>query len=108
MRLTQTEIPLILMAAIFGSGAVSCALDEAENEGQTSAVTGGTGLRGEYFDNRDFTALKLTRVDPSINFAWGTGSPAPAVGADTFSVRWTGRVSPRYSETYRFYTTSDD
>lgn len=30
------------------------------------------------------------------------------MGADTFSVRWVGQVRPRYSETYTFYTQSDD
>jgi beta-glucanase (GH16 family) len=114
MRLTQTKISLMLVAAIIGSGAASCAIDEAEDEAEVvygegePGLTGGTGLRGEYFDNRDFSASKLTRVDPTVNFNWGTGSPNPAISSDTFSVRWTGRVSPRYSETYRFYTTSDD
>jgi beta-glucanase (GH16 family) len=109
MLLTQTKISRTLLAAILGSGAASCG-DQAEVAvGEVEiALTGGTGLRGEYFDNRDFTAPKLTRVDPTVNFNWGTGSPDPSIGADTFSVRWTGRVSPRYSETYRFYTTSDD
>ena len=30
------------------------------------------------------------------------------MGADTFSVRWTGRIIPRTSELYTFYTQSDD
>ena len=68
----------------------------------------GSGLTGQYFDNRDFTNLALTRVDAVVNFDWGSGTPASALGADTFSVRWTGRVLPRYSETYTFYTTTDD
>ena len=41
-------------------------------------------------------------------FDWGTGSPGGGVPSDNFSVRWTGKVTPRYSGTYRFYTTSDD
>jgi len=68
----------------------------------------GTGLKGEYFDNQDLTGLKLTRIDPTVNFDWGQGSPDPAIGPDTFSVRWTGQVQPKYSETYTFYTISDD
>jgi hypothetical protein len=68
----------------------------------------GTGLTGEYYDNSDFTNLKLTRVDPSINFSWGSSSPDPSIGPDTFSVRWTGQVQPRYSEIYTFYTKTDD
>lgn len=68
----------------------------------------GTGLTGQYYDNMDFTTLKLTRTDATINFDWGSGSPNSAIGADTFSVRWTGQVQPRYSQTYTFYTNSDD
>src|SRR6185436_19575566 len=38
----------------------------------------------------------------------GNGSPDPSIGANTFSVRWTGQVQPRFSETYTFRITSDD
>jgi len=68
----------------------------------------GTGLNGDYYDNIDFTAYVLTRTDATVNFDWGSGSPDPSIGADQFSVRWTGFVEPLYSETYTFYTTSDD
>ncbi|HUW83262.1 MAG TPA: Calx-beta domain-containing protein, partial [Phycisphaerae bacterium] len=73
-----------------------------------STVGNGTGLTGEYYDNIDFTALTLTRVDATVNFNWGSGSPDPSMGADTFSIRWTGQVQPLYSETYTFYTNTDD
>jgi len=68
----------------------------------------GTGLTGDYYDNMDFTALALTRTDATVNFDFGSGSPDPLVGVDTFSVRWRGQVQPRFSETYTFYTTADD
>jgi glucose/arabinose dehydrogenase len=68
----------------------------------------GTGLKAEYYDNIDFTNLKLTRTDPTVNFDWGNGSPDPLIAADTFSVRWSGRVEAKYNETYTFYTTTDD
>ncbi|ODG99831.1 hypothetical protein A4S05_36215 [Nostoc sp. KVJ20] len=71
-------------------------------------VGNGNGLKGEYYDNIDFTNLKQTRTDATVNFNWGNGSPDPSVGADTFSVRWTGQVEAKYSETYNFYTTTDD
>jgi len=78
----------------------------------TSASTGqtgnGTGLKGEYFDNMDFTALRVTRTDAMVNFSWVDGSPDPSIGPDTFSVRWTGQVQAPYSQTYTFYTVSDD
>ena len=68
----------------------------------------GSGLLVEYFDNSDFTGPRMTRVDAAINFDWGNGQPDPGLDADTFSVRWTGKVQAQFSETYTFYTTSDD
>ena len=68
----------------------------------------GTGIKGEYWDNQDFTGALLTRVDPTIFFDWGQASPDPSMGANTFSVRWTGQVQAQFSETYTFTTTSDD
>ena len=66
------------------------------------------GLRSQYYDNSNLTSLKLIRSDPNINFSWGTGTPDASIGADTFSVRWTGKLRPRFSEMYTFYTTTDD
>ena len=50
----------------------------------------------------------MTRVDPVVAFDWGGGSPDPAIGPDTFSVRWTGQVQPQFSETYSFTCLTDD
>lgn len=66
------------------------------------------GLLGTYYDNADLTGTSVTRVDPTVAFRWGTAAPAPGIGADTFSVRWTGSVVPRHTQTYTFSTTSDD
>jgi hypothetical protein len=68
----------------------------------------GTGLRGEYFDNVDFTGLKVVRIDPVVNFNWGSGSPDPLIHPETFSVRWTGQVEAQHSEAYAFYVRADD
>jgi glucose/arabinose dehydrogenase len=68
----------------------------------------GSGLTAEYYDALNFSGALVTRVDPTINFGWSTGAPMPTMGVDTFTVRWTGQVMPQYTETYRFYTVSDD
>lgn len=68
----------------------------------------GNGLRGEYYDNMDFTDIKLIRVDTEINFEWGEGSPDSIMDGDTFSVIWLGKVQPLYSELYTFYTYTDE
>lgn len=68
----------------------------------------GTGLKAEYYDNKDLTNLKLTRTDAAVDFKWDQGSPDKSIESDTFSARWTGQVQPLYSEKYTFHTTSDD
>ncbi|MDQ3707367.1 MAG: PA14 domain-containing protein, partial [Chloroflexota bacterium] len=66
------------------------------------------GLRGEYYNNQDFSSLKLIRYDGPIDFNFGTGSPDPSIHPDSFSVRWTGLVQTSFSGEYTFYVTSDD
>lgn len=73
-----------------------------------AASSGGNGLMGRYYDNIDFTGTNFTRTDATINFNWGTGSPDPRIGSDTFSVRWTGQIEARFSENYTFITRTDD
>lgn len=68
----------------------------------------GQGFFAEYFDNSDFTNPVLHRIDPAINFNWGSAAPHAALGADTFSVRWTGQLEAVFSEAYTFHTFSDD
>jgi glucose/arabinose dehydrogenase len=68
----------------------------------------GTGLSATYFNNMDFTGSTVSRTDPAVDFAWGSGSPAAAIGPDTFSARWTGQIEAPFSGAYTFYTVSDD
>ncbi len=66
------------------------------------------GLEATYFDNINFTGTQLSRTDATVNFDWGSGSPHPSIGPDTFSTRWTGQVEAPVSGNYTFTTTSDD
>ncbi|MBO8173606.1 MAG: hypothetical protein H0Z33_17195 [Bacillaceae bacterium] len=71
----------------------------------TLASTGnGVGIKAEYFDGADFADLKLTQLDPQIDFNWGAGAPDPDMNPDSFSIRWTGKIEPQHSEIYTFYT----
>lgn len=74
----------------------------------TTSPLNGTGLRGEYFNGTGFQTPVVSRLDSTVNFNWGNGSPAAGVNVDGFSVRWTGRVLPAFSQTYTFTTTADD
>ncbi|HEX4588388.1 MAG TPA: PA14 domain-containing protein, partial [Gemmataceae bacterium] len=66
----------------------------------------GTGLVADYYSDANLSALVRTRIDPGVNFNWGTGSPDVSVPADHFSVRWSGQIQAQYSETYTFSTVS--
>jgi len=69
----------------------------------------GGGVRGDYYTGMNFENLVLTRTDPQVDFSWGNpGGPDPAVGDDNFSARWTGEVEAAFTETYTFYTRTDD
>jgi hypothetical protein len=72
----------------------------------------GTGLLGQYFNDAGsgvyFTALALSRTDPTVDFNWLDAAPDPAVQADNFSVRWSGQLQAPVTATYTFTTTSDD
>jgi GH43 family beta-xylosidase len=67
----------------------------------------GIGLTAQYFHNEDFTGLAETRVE-SVFHNWGTGGPAAGIDGDTFSVRWTGQIQAKYSQTQTFRVLSDE
>ena len=68
----------------------------------------GGGLSADYFENVWFFYTPvLSRIDAQINFDWGDGAITPTA-ADYVSVRWSGRLLPRYSEEYTFYVDADD
>jgi hypothetical protein len=66
------------------------------------------GLQGEYFNDEEFQDLKLTRIDPNINFWWGLDSPDPLIHPDHFSIRWTGQIEPKATGYYTFIYDADD
>ncbi|HTX18097.1 MAG TPA: glycoside hydrolase family 3 C-terminal domain-containing protein [Bacteroidota bacterium] len=76
------------------------------------APPGGTGVHGllaEYFNNEELKGKPVvTRIDPAVDFDWGFGSPAPGIGVDSFSVRWTGTLTPTESGLFEISTATDD
>jgi hypothetical protein len=66
----------------------------------------GTGLYGEYFANTSFGS-RQAETNEAINFDWGTSAPKPGQPADGFTIRWTGKVQPYFSEAHTFYVDAD-
>ncbi len=72
------------------------------------AVVCGQGLKGEYFTNTMLSGQPaLTRTE-NVSFNWGAESPGSPIGTDSFSVRWTGSLTPPVTGEYTFATQTDD
>jgi beta-glucosidase len=67
------------------------------------APDGRPGLTVEYFAGRTMDGPPLfVAIDSTVRADWQDGSPRADLGADSFSVRWTGTVVPPRAGRYRF------
>jgi hypothetical protein len=57
------------------------------------------GISGYYYDNPDFTDLKITRKDPEVKFFWGSGDTGPNDPDHHAEVK-VGRI-PVYNDDYQ-------
>jgi hypothetical protein len=74
----------------------------------TTAGPGG-GLKGEYFSNPDLEGMPaLVRIDPGVNFTWGTVGPGDPLPGSGYSVRWSGDLEAAFTETYTVSVYADD
>ncbi len=62
----------------------------------------GQGLNAHYFENHKGAEPTFTRTDPSIQFDWHNGSPAPGVPVDRFRVEWEGAIQVPETNRYGF------
>ena len=79
------------------------------NKMRFSLGNDGFPMTGQYFNNVTLTGTPVvTRVDSDTSFITGGQKPAPGVGPDNYSVRWTGKAKATTGGTYKFQTNSDD
>lgn len=78
-------------------------------ESDVKTLTGEPGFYAEYFNNCTLSGEPvLTRIDKSIDFEWGQGSPYFGIKSDSFSVRWTGVIKVNEKDNYTFRLVTDD
>ena len=111
----QSFLPLIQEVASYLAQPVIAALNIPPSRGAVVQLSspeltqmGGCGLFGEYFEKKTSKGALLTRVDPTLDFNWGDGSPGPTVPRDYFTARWSGSFVPKQSGAYTFYLWADD
>jgi beta-glucosidase len=65
--------------------------------------TGGSpGLKGEYFNNTDFSGTPLFDLtDPVVDKNWSDKAPRNDMNDDNFSVRWSGELVPDKTASYQ-------
>jgi mono/diheme cytochrome c family protein/cytochrome c553 len=80
----------------------------AEDSAAPQVAGSGTGLTASYFNNVTLSGNPAVTRTETVNFKWGSNSPATGVNPDDFSVRWTGTVQAPATGSYRFQTLSDD
>lgn len=80
------------------------------------AIPASSGLTANYYgamnngvaQGGNFGTPILTTNTPQIAFDWGSGGVGGTAYADYASARFTGKFTPGFTETYTFYTQSDD
>ena len=70
---------------------------------------GKPGLKAQYFRGIDLKGEPVvTRVDPNVDYDFNGEGPAPGLGKEDFSIRWSGNLTPARSGSYEIGVTGDD
>ena len=112
------QMPWDTTTATSGQHTLTALARDASGNTATSAAIGVTvqnstacptgQWKAEYFTNRTLTGSPtVTRCESSIANDWGSGSPVTGIGANNFSVRWSGRF-PFPAGSTTFFVTADD
>lgn len=83
--------------------------EPARTPGDGHPGTNGHGLSAEIYEGRPYLAKLIGhRTDAAIDFNWGMTAAVIPGASRIFSVRWTGKIQPKYSEMYAFASQEDD
>ncbi len=117
-QLTDSGYYDVIVANSYGS--VTSSIVSLQVVAADVVIGNGTGVRGDYYNNASYTTPQpatgvafpgspvVTRVDSTINYLWGNGSPDPLITPDFFAVRWCGQIQAPLADTYTITTRTDD
>jgi hypothetical protein len=103
VRVIISAVSLLVLASC---GQQTPTVANPPGSSQLTAQAAVSGLTGQYYDLSDFTGPALTRVDTTIDFAWGNGAPLAGIQPTTYAVAWTGQIQAPTTEEYTFFVTS--
>lgn len=67
-----------------------------------------SGLRGEYFDNKELEGTPRIRIDENLDYDPANRPPDPFLFKAPMSIRWTGELVPTVSGLYTLSLETDD
>lgn len=74
----------------------------------TNYMSAQNGLKGEYYDGRNFERKAATRIDNNIDFYWNDRPPVRGIDPHVCSIRWTGKLMSPETGVYTFSARVDD
>jgi hypothetical protein len=66
------------------------------------------GLRAQYYRGLELKGPAVDRIDPTLDFQWVAGGAPIATTKDVFSIRWTGKLTPKVPRRITFRARYDD
>jgi hypothetical protein len=72
------------------------------------AVASKPAFSATYFHDEELKSVAFERLEPSIDFDWGSDGPTNLPEHDHFSARWAGKLFVPSQAFYQFFLTSDD
>jgi len=85
--------------------------DYLHGEPEAPELSREDGFVGHYFIGDQFDEFAMRRLDNTIDFSWGGGSPDASIPGDMFSVRWYGWLYPPHesgTQEYQITIRGDD
>lgn len=102
---TNAQVYLRWVSPSMGPGAAPVMIPQT----QLYPNDGWHGLLATFYDNNDFTTPRLTRLESSVDVAWGANPPVNEIGhGDNFSDKYVGRLQAPATGNLQVCLASDD
>lgn len=103
-RLPEAAAAVVLIAGLF-----LLLRREAPIAGPTPAAASvKRGLRAQYYKGQALQGVAVDRIDATLDYSWRAGEPPIAATKDVYSVRWTGKLTPKFTERTTLLLRYDD
>lgn len=105
----KARLPEAAAAAVLIAGLFLLLRRETPSESPVPAASPVLrGLRAQYYQGQSLQGVPIDRIDSTVDYSWRAGQPPIAATKDVYSVRWRGKLTPRFTERTTFLVRYDD